>query len=236
MPDQVQPRTVNHAGQVLGADQVTLKQNQVAPQSLSTIIEFTLPKKFKELTYIGQRDATRFIPRTMESFDGTAGDDTVQELTADIQPIAGEEDLADQDYPVVQAVNTATGNEIEITAIDYAANEVTLGTDPGDGETVKLFPTITEGNILIQARNTLEQNVGRVWPWPTPVFKWHDFHQLQRGREINLHGTLTLGRHETMEVMLDSPRQIVWEDQDYSDAGLGEYVSKLDQDVEINLG
>jgi len=36
--------------------------------------------------------------------------------------------------------------------------------------------------------------------------------------------------------MLDSPRQIVWEDQDYADAGLGEYVSKLDQDVEINLG
>lgn len=236
MADQVQPRTINHAGQILGDGQVTLSQNQVNPQSPSPIITFECPKKFKEVNYIGNRDATRFIPRAVESVTGTTGDDTVQTLEADIQPVHGEEEIADQDYPVVQAVNVATGSEIAIDAIDYAANEVTLAADPADGETVKLFPIITEGDVLFQAKNSLGQNEGRVWPWSTPVFKWHDFRQLQRGREVNLHGTATFSRHESLEVLFDSPRQVVWVDTDYSAAGLGEFVSTFDQDCEINLG
>jgi len=231
----VQEYTISHTGSVLDPDGdglVERFQNQVSPQRETPILEFECPRKFEEIRYVGRRDPTRFIPRTVESITGSAGDDTVVSLTADIQPPHGETDPNDQDYPPVVAYNVDQGAEVAIDSVDYAANTVTLASDPADTETVKLWPIITEGSIQFEGVNQFNQVEGPVYNWETPVRKWHDFEQNKRGTEINLHGRIFWSRYERLRVTMDSPRQIVWEDSDYP---RGAYVSTFEQDVEIQL-
>ena len=232
MADQTQEYTVSHTGGVLGSSKVTTASNQVSPQRETAIISFEVPRKFSEVEYVGQRDATRFVPRTTEEITGSAGDDTVVSLQANIQPIAGEEEIADQDYPVCVAYNVTQGQQVAIDAVDYAADEVTLADNPADGDTVKLWPIMGDGDLQFRLVNQFGQEEGRVYPWATPIYRWHDFPQLKRGREINLHGSVTWQENETVEVLLDAPQAITWEDDDYPE---GAYVSTFEQDVEITL-
>lgn len=232
MADQTQQYTITHTGGVLGEDNVTTATNQTSPQRETAILSFTGARKFEEIEYVGRRDATRFVPRTTETLTGSADDDTVVSLEANIQPIAGEEDLDDQDYPVVVAYNVTQGTEIELADVNYATNEVTLASDPADGDSVKLWPIMTDGQIQFRLVNQFGQEEGRVYPWTTPIYRWHDFPQLKAGREINLHGSVTWQENETVEVLLDAPQEITWEDADYPH---GQYVSTFDQDVEITL-
>jgi len=232
MPDQTQEYTLTHTGSTLGSDFVTLAQNQTAPQRETAVISFECPGKFSSIEYAGRRDATRFVPRTTETVTGTANDDTTVDLQANIQPVAGETRLEDQDYPVCVAYNATTGTEYDIVDVDYAQNQVTLGTDPADGDTVKLWPIMADGDFQYRVVNQLGQEDGRVYPWSTPLYRWHDFPQLKQGREINLHGSVTWRENDTVEALLDAPFKITWEDPDYPH---GEYVSTFEQDVEITL-
>jgi len=232
MASKVQEYTIGHTGGVLGSDYVTLSQNQTSPQRPTAVISFEVPRKYEGINYVGRRDATRFVPRTMETLTGSANDDTVVSLEADIQPIAGETDMADQDYPVCVAFNVTQNTEVDISDVDYATNEVTLATDPADRDEVKLYPIISEGTVQYQGRNQFDQVEGPVYNWPTPMYRFHDFKQLQAGREVNLHGSVDWTRYERVELLVDSPRQVVWEDNDYP---RGEYVSTLQQDVEIEI-
>ncbi|APW99402.1 hypothetical protein CHINAEXTREME_17215 [Halobiforma lacisalsi AJ5] len=222
----VQPYTISHTGQVLGDEQVDVEQNSEGRQS--AILSFTCPRNFERIHYIGNRDPTRFVPRTMETGQGPDVD-----LDAAIQPVAGEEDLDDQPYPAVQAVDVSGADpvEVDVLDVDYATGTVTL--DVADGTDVKVFPIITEGNLKFRGLDTLGHNKGPINEWPFPIQRFHDFEQDKRGTEINMHGSVTWKRHETVEVMLESPRALVWEDGDYTDAGLGSYVSTFEQDVEI---
>lgn len=232
MADQIQEYTITHTGSVLGDSEVTLAANQVSPQRETAVISFECPRKFERIEYAGQRDSTRWIPRTTETLSGTANDDTVVDIEANIQPIAGEEKLDEQDYPVCVAYNVTQGVEVDIVDADYAANTVTLGTDPADGDSVKLFPIMGDGDVQFRLVNQFNQEEGRVYPWSTPLYRWHDFPQLKRGREINLHGGVTWEENEVVEVLLDAPQAITWQDPDYPG---GEYVSTFEQDVEITL-
>lgn len=235
MADQTQRYTLSESGGVLehnGQSHTTLNQNQVSPQRETAVISMECPRKFEEIEMVGRRDATRFVPRTVETITGTASDDTTVSLSANIQPVAGEESIADQDYPVVVAYNVDTSTQYDITDVDYAANEVTLGTDPADGEDVKLWPIMTDGEAQYRLVNQFGQEEGRVYPWTTPLYTWHDYPQLKEGREINLHGAVTWEENEVVELLVDAPQQIVWTDSDYPN---GEYVSTLEQDVEITL-
>lgn len=232
MADQTQEYTLSHTGGVLGDQYVTTAANQVAPQRETAIIGFECPRKFSSIEMVGKRDATRFVPRTTESISGSTGDDTVVSLNANIQPIAGEEKLAEQDYPVCVVYNVTTATRYDIVAVDYATNEVTLGTDPANGDTVKLWPIMGDGEVQYRLVNQFGQEEGRVYPWTTPLYRWHDFPQLKRGREINLHGSVTWDENETVEFLLDAPQAITWTDADYPD---GEFVSTFEQDVEITL-
>ena len=232
MPDQIQESTVSHTGGVLGDQFVTLSQNQVSPQRESAVIAFECPRKFSQLSYVGQRDATRFVPRTMETVSGTADDDTVVSLEANIQPVAGEEDIEDQDYPVAVAYNVTQSTQYDIVAVDYATDEITLGTDPADGDTVKVYPIMGDGDVQYRLTNQFGQDAGTVYPWATPLYRWHDFPQLKRGREINLRGSVTWEENETVEVLVDAPQQVVWTDPDYPE---GQFVSTFEQDLEITL-
>lgn len=232
MADQTQEYTLSHTGGNLDPENVTTAANQTAPQRETSIIGFECPRKFSQIEYVGKRDSTRFVPRTTESITGTTGDDTVVDLTANIQPVAGEEAIAEQDYPVAVAYNVTTATEYEIVAVDYAADTVTLGTDPASGDTVKVWPIMSNGDVQFRLINQFGQEEGRVYPWATPLYRWHDFPQLKRGREINLHGSVTWEENETVEILLDAPQAITWEDADYPD---GQFVSTLEQDVEITL-
>lgn len=232
MPSETQDYVLTHSGSTLGADSVNTYQNQVSPQRETAIVSFECPRNFSEIEYVGQRDDTRFVPRTTETITGSANDDTVVDLTANIQPIAGERDVEDQDYPVAVAYNVTTGTEYEIVDVNYATDTVTLGTDPADGDEVKVWPIMSDGDVQFRLVNQFDQEDGRVYPWSTPLYRWHDFPQLKRGREINLHGTVTWQENERVEILLDAPQQITWEDPDYPN---GQYVSTLRQDVEITL-
>jgi len=232
MPSQTQQYTISHTGGVLGTSEVTRNQNQVSPQRETAILSFECPRNFSSINYVGQRDATRFVPRTTETVTGTAGDDTQVSLNANIQPIAGEERLADQNYPVAVAYNITQSTEYDITDVDYATDTVTLGTNPSDGDTVKVWPIMGDGDVQFRLINQLGQEEGRVYPWATPLYRWHDFPQLKRGREINLRGSATWSENEVLEILLDAPQEITWTDSDYP---RGEYVSTLEQDVEITL-
>lgn len=232
MASQRQRYTLSHTGSTLGSESVTTATNQVGPQRETAVISFECPRQFSRISYVGPRDATRFVPRTTETRTGTSNDDTVVSLDANIQPVAGEPEIADQDYPVAVAYNVTQDSKIEIVDVDYAANEITLGTDPADGDDIKIWPIMSDGEVQYRLINQLGQEEGRVYPWSTPLYRWHDFPQLKRGREINLHGSVTWEENETVEVLLDAPQEITWEDSDYPE---GQYVSTFEQDVEITL-
>jgi len=229
----VQRYTIAHTGQTLGDDSVTRSQNQNAPQRETTVLEWTCPDNYDAINYVGRRDATRFVPRSVEQEDSITGGQAVA-LEADLQPINGEPDLEDQDHLTVQVVDVTAGAMLspDDYTVDYATDEVTVDGDATtDGNTVKFFPVITEGSIKFYGKNALGQDEGPVDNWPFPVRRFADMDQDKRGTEINLDGTVTWEPFETVEVRLDSPRQIVWEDDDHPEA----YASSLEQDVEITF-
>jgi hypothetical protein len=226
-----QDYTVSHTGQVLGTSQVDRQQNQVAPQRESPILSMEVPDNYDSLEYVGPRDAVRFHPRSKETFDGDGAKVTFA-LSADLIPSGGEPLLDDQPEPTVQAV--ADGAEATIDSIDYAADEVTLASAPAaDTDNVHFFPLVTDGTVKFRGVNTLNQVLGPVYPWTHPVYRWADFNQDKRGTEINLPWPpVTVERNETLDVMLDSSQQIVWEDADYL---YGSYVSEFEMDVRLTF-
>lgn len=238
-----QDYTISHTGSVLGDDSVDRMQNQTSPQRETPVLAFECPDNFDSVQFVGRRDPTRFIPRTMQSATLTdddasgaleEGERTIA-LAGTIQPITGEKDVADQPYPVVEAVNVTQGTEIdpetEIT-VDYAANEVVI--DEGAvaaGDDVKVYPILADGTLKLYTTNALGQTEGPVYPWDFPLRRFHDMKQDKRGTEINLHGSATVETFEEIEVHIDSPQALVWEDADYP----GAYVSEFEQDVAITF-
>jgi hypothetical protein len=226
-----QKYTVGHDAGTLGDSAVSREQNQVSPQRETPVLRLTVPDNYDEVEYVGPRDAIRFEPRSKETVDGD-GSTTTFDLSADLIPIAGEPLLEDQPYPAVQAV--ADGSEATIDSIDYAANEVTLASAPSSGtDNVHFFPILTEGSFKMRGVNTLDQIQGPIYPWTHPVYRWADVDQDKRGTEVTLPWpSFVWERNETLDVMLDSPRQIVWEDSDYV---FGSYVSTFEMDVMISF-
>lgn len=231
---QVQERVISHTGSELGADSVTLSQNQNDPQLPTSVIGFECPRKYEWLEYQARRHATKGEFRTVQEVVGTANEDTVVDVEANLQPIAGQESLADQEkdaYPVVVAADDA-GNEIEVTNVDYAANTVTLGEDPADGVSYYLFPVITDGTVQYRGINQFDQVEGTLSEWATPIYRFADFDQNKRGTEINLAGRARWDHYETIELVVDSPRQVIW---NHANWPRGEYATKFEQRVDIRL-
>lgn len=235
--------TISHTGSVLGDDAVTRAENQTSPQRETPVLSFECPDNFDSIQYVGRRDATRFIPRTMQS--ATVADDdnsgTLEDgeltisLDATIQPVTGETAIDEQPYPVVEAVNVTQGTELDPETdldVDYAANTVTIHSDVvADGDTVKVYPILADGTLKLYTANALGQTEGPVYPWDFPLRRFHDMKQDKRGTEINLHGSATVETFDEIEVHVDSPHPVVWEDADYP----GAYVSEFEQDVAISF-
>lgn len=221
---------------------VVRENNQTNPQRETPVLSFTCPDNFDSISYVSRRDPTRFVPRTMESVTATDDDGSAAleesertfQVSGDIIPVTGETELSEQPYPVVVVVNTTQGTTLDESdlTIDYSANTVTVADSAvAIDDALKLFPVISEGTVKFQGRNTLNQSEGPIYPWSFPLYRFHDMKQDKRGTEINLSGSVTWKRNETLEVVVDSPQTVVWEDADYPDS----YVSTFEQDVEITF-
>jgi len=224
-----QPYTISHTGAVLedaGEDSVWLHNNQTSPQRQTEIAEFRCPSNFDTISWVGNRDPVRFEPRTHE----TQQPDTngVIQLDTDILPVAGEETLEDQPYPAVEAVYS--GSMLTIESIDYAANTVTVDASHS-GNDVHLYPIVAEGTLKMRGENALNQHTGPVFTWGFPLYRFHDMKQDKQGTEVNLNGGISWDRDETLQIMVDSPTEIVWEHAEYPSA----YVTTLELDVRITF-
>ena len=229
--DRTQENTLSHTASTFGADAVDLIENQTNPQDKSPVISFTGPKEYERTEYVGRRHPTKFVPRTVEEFEA-AGNEF--DLEGRIQPVAGERRLSDQDYPAVEVMNVTQDMEIDLDDIEvsYSTGTVTIPDDQvADGDTVKVYPIVTEGTAQFVGINQFDQQEGPTDKWETPLYRWHDMEQGKRGTEVNLQGRIKFGRNESMELHVDSPRTIVWEEADYP----GAYVSSFEQKVEITL-
>lgn len=223
-------RTLTHRGDEVGTDNVTLLQNTV--DTMSPVLKWTCPRKFKRIDYAAGVHPTRFVPRSVETVTGSAGDDTSVSLSTNIHPIAGEPEIADQPWPVVVAYNVTQGTEVAVTVDNYGSNTVTLGADPADGDTVKLWPVIGDGSIQYRGIDQFAHEVGALDQWGTPMQDFSDHDQMQQDSMIHLVGSLTFRENEVMALYVDSPQQIVWEDADYPN---GAYVSTIEQKVDVSV-
>jgi len=224
-------RSLTHTFTEVGADNGSLHQN--TPDVNSPILQWTCPRKYSSIRYAGGRHKTKFIPRYKESLTGSTNDDTVVTLSGDIQPITGESQLDEMPYQPVVAYNVT--QDIDYTddlTYDFSANEVTLPSDPADGDNVALFPIITEGTIQYRGLDQFSHEIAPLDEWSTPVHVFHDFDQNKNESEIHLIGAAQWNENETLSLYLDSPRQIVWEDSEYPH---GQYVSTIEQRVDVSV-
>ena len=237
-----QQYTISHTGSVLGEDEVEVSTNQVAPRRESVILTFECPDNYDAINYVGKRDATRFVPRTLTEEtvadadgDGNlSADERTVAVDGDLSAVAGERDLDEQPYPVVQVVNVTTGERVPNDGldVDYARNEVTVSEDHvSGGDTLKVFSVMVDGTFKFYGVNALGQDEGPIDRYGFPIRRFADMKQDKRGTEINLDGSVTWEPFETLQVRLDAPQEIVWTDDDHPEA----YVSTFEQDVEISF-
>jgi len=231
MPEQTQTRTISHAGQELGSSQITRSQNQVSPQLETQILDFEVPTDIDHISYRGERHWTKAEFRGMVTYSAD-GDGTIDNLTPRLVPIAGEKTVADQPFPTAVVYNATSGNELTIDSIDYGSDTITLASSQTGGDTLKIYYAIAEGELKLQGVNNLDQVVGVADRWGTPLDQWTSFDQNKEGTEINLQGSIDAGHNESLQVLVDSPRQVVWTETDYP---RGTYVSSLEQQVDITL-
>jgi len=220
-------RTFSHTGAEIGEDNVELYENTT--DSVNPILKWEVPKKYRKVVYAGGKHPTKAVLRTREDFPTHEGEEI--EIEGRLQPTAGETKLDDQPFPAVVVANTSTDEEIEIEDIDYATGTVTLAEDP-DGDDVAAFPTISDGVIKYVAENQFDQQVGPLDKFGVPVHVFNDFRQGRNQTEIHLVGSARFRRDEKIVVTLDSPHEIVWEDEDYP---RGKFASRLEQKVDVSV-
>lgn len=228
---RIQERTISHTGQEVEPENVTLSQNQVSPQRKSSVIAWECPAKYDEIRYAGRRHFTKMELRTLEEV--TADGSATYGLSTRLQPVGGEEEVDEQPIPAVVAYDVTADAELEVESINYATDEVTLASSPADGNDLKFYPCLSEGEVQIQGVNQFGQVEGPADRWQTPVYRWLDFDQDKRGTEVNLQGSIRFGRYESIELTVDSPQQVVWEDADYP---RDSFVSNVQQRVDVVLG
>lgn len=232
-------KTLTQSGVVLNQatvgsnDNVRLSQNNAGTDgpSETAIVEWVCPESYDMIQYFAEKHRTKFVPRAREQFTGSADDDTELSLETNLMPLAGHKRIVDQPYPVVEVYNTTTGDEMDVEDVDYAHNKITLASDPADGDEIKVFPVITEGTIRYQVIDRFNTVVGNVSHFPTLIRQFAYKNQLNRKTQLHLSGRAQIQDTEKLRLLMDSKRQIVWEDEDYPD----QYVSSIGQEVEITV-
>jgi hypothetical protein len=224
-------RSLTHTFSEVGSSNGSLLQNQTG--QLSPVLKWTCPRKFESIRYAGGRHKTKFVPRYRQDVTGSTGDDTVVSLNGIIQPVTGEEQVDDMPYDPVIAYNIT--QDIDYTddlTYDYAANEVTLPSDPADGDSVALWPILTQGTVQYRGLDQFGHEIAPLDEWGVPTHNFHDFNQDKNNSEIHLVGAMEWNENETLAMYVDAPLQIVWEDTDYP---RGQYVTTIEQRVDVSV-
>lgn len=233
---KVQERALDHTGSEVGEDAVELQQND--PGRKTRIAAWTCPRKFESIRYHGRRHYTKLELRYQQRTYGEEDfDDQTLELEGNLNPVAGEEDIEDQPIPVLKAANIDTGEEIDPRdmEVDYHRNAVSFNPEVLDTETenVVVFPLIQEGAVQFRGVNQFGQVEGPADKWMVPMYRWSDFDLDKQGSEVNLQGSIQFTRDETMELVLESDLDVVWESDDYEHTIGGSSVSTIEQRVDI---
>lgn len=221
-------RTFSHTGAEIGSSNVTLEQNTTGREDV--ILRWTMPKKYNAVRYAaGKHPTTAELRHRVDraGFNGTTVDLSGE---ADLLPVGGETEIDEQPWPVVTAVNTTSGDQIDVVDADYSANEITLASDPG-GDDLALWPAIADGYVKYVGENQFEQRVGPLDPWGIPSHVFVDFKQDKNETRIHLVGAASFTRDEALALTIEAPYQVVWQDSDYPDT----YASKWQQKVDVDL-
>lgn len=230
---QNERRTLTHAGAEVGADNVERSQNVVDQNT--PILSWTGPRKFSQIEFAAGAHATKANLRSLETFadtDLTNGDTAT--LATNIVPVNGEEEIAEQPFPVVVAVvvdDTDVGTEVDVTSINYSTNEVTVDATVTSTDTLKLYPLISDGTIRYQGHDQFDHRLGSLDEWGTPLHVFCDHDQRKADSTIHLVGRATWREEERLSVYIDAPVQVCWEDDHYPDR----YVSTYQQRVDISV-
>ena len=220
-------RSLTHTFGEVGQENGTLHQNNQGQHS--PVIEWECPRKYDVIKYAAGRHYTKFRPRHREDFAAHSG--TTVDLASRIQPIAGETDVAEQQYPVAVAADLNTGEEIEVVSADYNANTIELASDPA-GNDIAVWPILSEGEIQYRGLSQFGYEIAPLNEWTIPVHVFSDFNQNKNETQIHLVGASQWDEAETLALYLDSERQIVWEDSDYP---RGAYASTIEQRVDVSV-
>lgn len=220
-------RLINQAGNTLNSGNVSLSQNRIGERD--RIVRFELPRKFERLALDTEMHETKFVPRGMEEY---VVNGTTQQLDADLQPINGEVALDDQPYHSVVVYNVTDGSEITPASIDYATDTVELPSDPA-GDTIKFYPVLTQGNIFYRVVDAFDTPVSTLDRFGTAIRVFSQLELNNKRTRPHLEGSAVIVGNEKLELMMDSPQKVVWQDADYP---RGEYVSTLSQRVIVDTG
>lgn len=223
-------RTLTQSGTEVGTGNVTLNQNQADTET--PIVSWSCPQEYSVIKLVTGKHPTRFTPRTKETFTGTTNDDTVQPVSTDLVPPAGETEISEMPFEPVVAYNVTQGSEIDVADYDFAANEVTLASDPADADTVALFPVVTTGTIKLYGVDQFGNAKGSTSTWGFDIRAFSDYNPLNKNTKIHMEGGIAVSENEVIEVRMESPHQIVWEDPDYPRGG---YVSLINQRVSVTV-
>jgi hypothetical protein len=223
-------RTFNHRGTEVGEDNVELSQNTTG--SHTEILRWTIPDKFQRAVIAGGKHYTKAHLRSKETVSGD-GATTTFSLTGDIVPTGGETTPGDQPEPTVVAYDTDASAELDIESYDFDANEVTFASAPNDAtDNVEMWPLVTEGIFQFRADDAFGQQVGPLNEYGVPLHVFPDSDQSKSSMQIYVPGAGRWTENEAIVVYVDSPRQIVWEDENYPQ---GQYVSTLEQRVDVQV-
>lgn len=223
-------RSLTHTGTELGADNVVLNENATGRED--RIISWECPRKYEAITYSAGRHITKFIPRTRKSASGD-GSQTTFDTQANIQPPAGEPQMADMPYPPVVAYDTAAGAKLTVADYDFDGNTVTFESAPTSGSSnVLMWPVVTEGVIKFQGYDQFDNAVAALDQWGIPIRVFNDFDQERNITQIHLTGAATWEESEKLVLSYKGPHTIAWQDADYPE---GEYASTIEQRVDVDV-
>lgn len=234
MPTYTNPkndrRTITHTGSELGSGNVTLNQNATGRED--TILSWTCPRKYDQITYAAGRHYTKFIPRYKEVFSGDGGTTTFT-LTGTVDPPHGETVMEDQNYPPVVAYDTDAGTELDVESVDYATGDVTLATAPNNAnDNLLLWPVLVEGTVKFIGEDQFGHRIAALDPWGIPIHSFNDYNQSKNMTQVHLTGAVSWEESEKLGLYLESPRQVVWSDADYP---RGQYASTIQQEVDVDV-
>lgn len=223
-------RTLSHRGDEVGSSNVTRSQNTA--DTLTEILEWTVPEKYEEMVVAGGRHWTKAILRRLETFDGD-GAATTFAVSGDLIAQGGETEIDDQPHPVAVVYDADAATQHTIASVDYVANEITLDSAPTTGtDNVKIWYVMGDGEVQYRAEDSFEHEVGPLNEWTVPVHVFGDFNQDKNTTQIHIPGAGKFTSDERLKLMLDAPGQVVWEDSDYPE---GQFVSSLEQRADVRV-